>query len=48
MLFAGPAEESGQGNPMVSRNGKKTICMYTCFKDNRPLIPEEKNKYSDY
>lgn len=28
------AQPSGAGNPMMSRNGKQTICQYACFSES--------------
>jgi hypothetical protein len=33
MIQVGDAKSSGAGNPMISRNGKQTICQYACFTD---------------
>ena len=44
MIVTEFSQNSGQGTPMVSRNGKKTICTYACFKTDRSLIPQPVSK----
>lgn len=29
------SKPSGEGTPMISKNGSQTICRYHCFKNNK-------------
>ena len=35
------SQKSGQGNAVISRNGKTTICRYACF--NEPVTQDTNN-----
>ena len=34
MIEVVDAMPSGRGNPVISRNGKSTVCQYACFSQN--------------